>query len=86
MINKEPQSIHPFDLDIFLLHHGMKLMGTILKPDTTWGFEVYANANFCRNFNRLDKLHPDMARSTSGFVILTEICPSQRVGHFKAPC
>ena len=39
------------------------------------GFEVYADADFCGNYNKLDAPHHDSTCSRTGFVIVHAGCP-----------
>ncbi|KAL7575492.1 hypothetical protein ACA910_020078 [Epithemia clementina (nom. ined.)] len=47
----------------------------ILRPNVELGFEVYADADFSGNFNKLDKAHRDMARSQTGYIVFYAGCP-----------
>jgi hypothetical protein len=50
--------------------------GLILKPDVTKGFDVYADADFAGNFNKLDApTDADTARSRTGYIIFYAGCP-----------
>ena len=54
---------------------GTRKQGVILKPDTTKSFQVFADADFAGNFNKLDHPNKDMARSRTGFVVFYAGCP-----------
>jgi hypothetical protein len=50
--------------------------GLILRPDLSKGFEVYADADFAGNFNKLDApADPDTARSRTGYLVYYAGCP-----------
>jgi hypothetical protein len=50
--------------------------GLILRADPSKAFEVYADADFCGNFNKTEPAtDPDTARSRTGYVIFYGGCP-----------
>ena len=54
---------------------GTRSRGLVLKPQDKENFDVYADADFCGNFNKTDTPRSDMARSRSGYVIFYGGCP-----------
>ena len=54
---------------------GTRSRGLVLKPQDKENFDVYADADFCGNFNKTDVPRSDMARSRSGYVIFYGGCP-----------
>ena len=52
-----------------------KKKGIILNPDETQSFQVFADADFAGNFNKLDHPNRDMARSRTGFAVIYAGCP-----------
>jgi hypothetical protein len=50
--------------------------GLTLRVDASKGFEVYADADFCGNFNKTEPAtDPDTARSRTGYVVFYTGCP-----------
>jgi len=49
--------------------HGTRHEGIIYTPDCSRGLEVYVDADFAGNFDRLDSQNVDTARSRHGYII-----------------
>ena len=54
---------------------GTRDKGIVLKPDVSRSFEVFADADFAGNFNKIDNSNRDLARSRTGFAIFYAGCP-----------
>ena len=54
---------------------GTRTKGTIMTPNRRKGLEVYVDADYAGNWNKMESYDPDTARSRHGYVIMYEGCP-----------
>ena len=52
-----------------------RTLGILLNPQEDANFDVYADADFCGNFNKTDMPRTDMAQSRTGYIIFYGGCP-----------
>ena len=88
----QPSTSHAYHLNKCIHHHETNNPGLILK-EIDWGpKQVNLGVHYSVSSYTYSKLTmmgntPMTFKRKSSFILwITEICPSRRVGHFKAPC